>query len=210
MRRRAFLASALTAGTALTPGCGVIHPRTEHSNPTEKTDENPRDDIQYLAFRADGSDLADVGVTPPSLDVPSEFATSIWHRDGTELRSLTQRFATPGTEGSRPWPTLALEGPFMGDREPHPSVSLSRTQDGTAAVLEVHEFGELADETVTINLIVTRWPESARTLVVESTAELAETGPREETHVLEGRLEFALADGTGGEERSDEPPQSPS
>lgn len=67
---------------------------------------------------------------------------------------------------------------------------MSLFRDGKAAVVEVHRFGELANETVFISLPVTRWPESARRLVVESTVELAETGSTGQTHVLERQLEF--------------------
>jgi hypothetical protein len=86
----------------------------------------------------------------------------------------------------------------MGDHKPHPSVSLFRK--GAAAVVEVHRFGELADETVFIDLPVTRWPESARQLVVESTVGLVEPGLTDQVHVLDGQLEFEIPTetGTGG------------
>ena len=186
MRRRAFLASALAAASTAAAGCSVVKSRTEHTDPAVKTDDAPRDDGKYLEFREDGTDLATVGVDPRFAPLPDQFSTSISHPEDTELQSLTQRFVPQGGDGTPP--RLSLQGPFMGDRRPHPSVSLFRA--GTAAVIEVHRFGELADETVFIGLAVTRWPESARRFVVENTVELVEPGLIDRTHVLDGRLEF--------------------
>jgi hypothetical protein len=188
MRRRALLASALTAASTVAAGCSAVESRTEHADPTVKTDDGPRDNAKYLEFRGGGVDLATVGVDPAFTPSPSAFFTSISHPEDTELRSLTQRFGAPDGDGTPP--RLSLQGPFMGDHRPHPSVSLFR--DGKAAVVEVHRFGEIADETVFIELSVTRWPESARRLVVESTVELVEPGLTDRTHVLDGRLEFEL------------------
>ncbi|ELZ65697.1 lipoprotein [Haloferax prahovense DSM 18310] len=191
MRRRAFLASALTAASTLTAGCGSIGSPTEHTDPVVEPDDNPRDRAKYLQFDGDGDDgddgdLATVGVDPTSGPLPRPLAVSISHTEDTELRSLTQRFTAPDGDGSPP--RLSLRGPFEGGRRPHPSVSLFR--DETAAVVEVHRFGELADETAFLNLAVTEWPESARRLVVDSTVELVETGVFEHTHVLDAELTF--------------------
>ncbi|WP_336134719.1 hypothetical protein [Natronomonas amylolytica] len=191
MRRRAFLASALTVA-ATTAGCSAFESRTEHTTPTVKTDDDPRDNAKYLEFRGDGTTLATVGVDPTFSPLPDHFFTSISHPEDTELQSLTQRFVALGGDGTPP--RLALQGPFMGDHEPHPSVSLFR--EGTAAVVEVHRFGEIADETAFIELPVTRWPESARRLVVENTVELVEPGLTDQRHVLDGQLEFELSTGT--------------
>jgi hypothetical protein len=186
MRRRAFLASALTAASTVAAGCGAVESRTEHTDPTVMTDDNPRDDAKYLEFRGDGGRLATVGVDPRFAPLPRYFFTSISHPEDTELRSLTQRFVPLGGDGTPP--RLSLQGPFMGDHKPYPSVSLFR--EGKVAVVEVHRFGELADETVFIELPVTRWPESARRLVVQSTVELVEPGLPDRTHVLDGQFEF--------------------
>ncbi|GAB3411815.1 hypothetical protein GCM10027435_03910 [Haloparvum alkalitolerans] len=187
MRRRALLVSALTAASAVTAGCSTVEPRTEHTNPVEKTSDDPRDDEKYLEFPGDGGDLAVVGVDPRFSPLPEHFHTWISHAEDTELQSLTQRFVAPDGDGTPP--QLSLEGPFMGDAEPHPSVSLYR--DDGAAVVEVHRFGELADETVFINFPVIRWPESSRRVVVENTVELVRSGLLDRTHVLDGRLEFS-------------------
>ncbi|ELZ89373.1 hypothetical protein [Haloferax sulfurifontis] len=188
MRRRAFLASALTAASTLTAGCSSLSPRTEHTDPAVERDDNPRDRGMYLQFDGDGDDgdLATVGVDPTSGPLPRPLAVSISHSRDTELRSLTQRFAAPDGDGSPP--KLSLRGPFEAGHSPHPSVSLF--QDGAAAVVEVHRFGELADETAFMGLTVTEWPDSARRLVVDSTVELVETGTFEHTHVLDGDLAF--------------------
>ncbi|WP_324761090.1 hypothetical protein [Haloarcula montana] len=196
MRRREFLASALTALPTTVSGCSAIGSRTEHTDPAVKTDDNPQDDGKYLEFYEDGTNLATVGVDPRFAPLPDHFHTSISHPEGTELRSLTQRFVALGGDGTPP--RVSLQGPFMGDHEPHPSVSLFR--EGTAAVVEIHRFGEIADETVFIDLPVTRWPESASRLIVESTVELLEPGITDRTHVLDGQLEFDLpAEGDANE-----------
>ncbi|RDZ63943.1 hypothetical protein C5B90_12600 [Haloferax sp. Atlit-12N] len=205
MRRRVFLASALTAASTLTAGCSSLAPQTEHTDPVVETDDNPRDRGKYLKFGAgDDGDLATVGVDPTSGPLPRPLAVSISHPEGTELRSLTQRFVAPDGDGSPP--KLSLRGPFEGGRKPHPSVSLFR--DGTAAVVEVHRFGELADETAFLNLAVTEWPDSARRLVVDSTVELVETGTVEHTHVLDGELAFDFFAETDTDDGPAETPDS--
>ncbi|MFC7174404.1 hypothetical protein ACFQL0_15735 [Haloplanus litoreus] len=188
MRRRAFLASALTAASITAAGCSAVESQTEHTDPTVKTDDNPRDDGKYLEFSEDGTNLATVGVDPRFTPSPNHFHTSISHPEDTELQSLTQRFVALGVTAP---PQISIQGPFMGDHKPHPSVSLFR--EGTAAVVEVHQFGEIADETVFMDLPVTQWPESARQLIVESTIELVEPGLIDRTHVLDGQLEFELS-----------------
>jgi len=204
MRRRAFLASALTAASTTAAGCNAVESRTEHTDPAVQTDDNPRDNGKYLEFRADGTNLATVGVDPRFSPLPDHFYTSISHPQGTELQSLTQRFVALGGDGTAP--QLSLQGPFMGDHRPHPTVSLFR--EGTAAVVEVHRFGEIADETVFIDLPVADWPESARRLVVESTVELAEAGLADRTHVLDGALEFEFTAETEAGERTADTPGS--
>jgi len=196
MRRRALLASGLTAVTTVTAGCSAVERRTEHAEPTVKTSDNPRDDETYLEFPGDGRELAVVGVDPKFAPSPEHFHTWVSHAEDTELQSLTQRFVALDGDGTPP--QLSLQGPFMGDSKPHPSVSLFR--DGRAAVVEVHRFGELADETAFIDVPVVQWPESARRLVVESTAELVQPGLLERTHVLDGRLEFEFSSETEGSE----------
>jgi hypothetical protein len=195
MRRRRFLASALTAASITAAGCSAVGSRAEHTGPTVKADDNPRDNAKYLEFREDGTALATVGVDPRFAPLPDHFHTSISHPEETELQSLTQRFVALGGDGTPP--RLSLQGPFMGDHEPHPSVSLFR--EGRAAVVDVHRFGEIANETVFVDLPVARWPESARRLVVESSVELVEPGLIDRTHVLDGELEFEFATGTEGE-----------
>ncbi|MFD1687338.1 hypothetical protein [Halobellus litoreus] len=204
MRRRAFLASALTAASIPAAGCSAVESRTEHTDPTVEPDDNPRDDGKYLEFREDDTALATVGVDPRFDPLPEHFFTSISHPEDTELQSLTQRFVALGGDGTPP--QLSLQGPFMGDYEPHPSVSLFR--EGSAAVLEVHRFGEIADETVFIELPVTRWPESDGRLVVESTVELVNPGLIDRTHVLGGRLEFEFSAETGSDERTADTPDT--
>lgn len=188
MRRRALLASALTAATTVTAGCGAVEPRTEHRNPVVSTSDNPRDDEKYLEFQHDSNELATVGVDPRFAPLPEHFHAWVSHTEDTELQSLTQRFVALDGDGTPP--QLSLQGPFMGDDKPHPSVSLFR--DGRAAVVEVHRFGELANETVFIDFPVIQWPESARRLVVKSTVELVQSGLPDRTHILDGQLEFEL------------------
>lgn len=215
MRRRAFLASALAATSTTTAGCNSLglgteqtdtmspvaiddNPagsRTKHTNPVVKTDTNPRDTAKYLEFRNDGANLATVGVETDPVLPPKHLRLSISHPQDTELQSLTQRFVAP--DGDGPPPQLSLQGPFQADHGPHPSVSLF--QEGKAAVVAVHRFGGLADETAFMFLTVTRWPESARRLVVESTAELVEIGAPDHSHVLEGDLEFEFSAETSDE-----------
>ncbi|WP_280537017.1 hypothetical protein [Halopenitus sp. POP-27] len=189
MRRRALLASALTAVSPVAAGCSAIESRTEHTNPTVHTSDDPRDDEKYLEFQHDGTEIATVGVDPTFSPLPDNLHTWISHTADTELQSLTQRFVALDGDGTPP--QISLQGPFMGDDKPHPSVSLFR--DGRAAVIDIHRFGELANETVFLQLPVTRWPESARRLVVESTVELVKPGLTDQTHVLDGQLEFEFS-----------------
>lgn len=99
---------------------------------------------------------------------------------------------------------LSLQTPSESNAPPHPPVSLSR--DETAAIVEVDQFCDLADETVFIPIAVSRWPESSRRLVVESTVELVETDSPDHTHLLDGRLEFEFtAETEAGEQPSEAP-----
>ena len=202
MRRRAFLASALTATSTIIAGCGSADSRIEHTNPTVENDD--QDNAKYLAFHGDGAELATVGVDPNMDPVSRTLFVSISHPEDTQLQSLTQRFAAPDSDGTPP--QLSLHASSEGDDIPHPSVSLF--QDGMAAVVEVDQFGELADESVFIPLTVTRWPESARRLVVESTVELVEMGAADHTHVLDGQLEFEFSDQNEADGRTADTPDS--
>lgn len=204
MHRRAYLLSALTAASTITAGCGSpsendppsdgdspsdgdpFESRTEHTNPTVETGDSPQETAKYLEFHGDGVDLPTVGVDPGGGPPPSNFLTTISHSENTELRSLTQRFAPSDGDGT----PLRLSGQasFTGDPDPRPSVSVSN--DGQTAVVEVQQFDELADETVFMSLPVTQWPESVRRLVVKNTVELVKTNSLNQIHVLKGQLEF--------------------
>lgn len=205
MHRRAYLLSALTAASTITAGCGSpagdnsaseddapsesgpTESRIEHTDPTTVGDNNGRRDIEkYLQFHGDGINLPTVGIDPGGGFPPSNFLTTISHNENTELRSLTQRFTLSDGDGS----PLRLSGQasFTGDPDPRPSVSVSG--DGQTAVVDVQQFGDLADETVFMNLSVADWPESARRLVVKNTVELVETNSLNQRHVLKGQLEF--------------------
>lgn len=187
MRRRAYLASVLTGTSAVLAGCGSVESRTEHTDPTLKVvNERSQDTDLFLEFHDDGTELATVGVDPSIESVPSGFLMEISHRRDTRLQSLTQRVTAPDGDGASV--ELALPDSPDDTFGTPPPVSLS--QDGTAAVVEVDQFGDLADETVFITLDVARWPESYHGLAVESTVELVETDSPDHTHVLSGRIEF--------------------
>jgi hypothetical protein len=160
--------------------------RTEHTNPTVQTDDNSQDTAKYLEFNGDSVDLPTVGINPGGDPLPNNFFTTISHSENTELQSLTQRFAV--ADGDRPSLRLSGQVSFTGKPNPRPSVSLS--DDGQAAIVEVHGFGELADETVFMSLPVSQWPASARKLVIRNTVELVKTGSVDQIHILKGQLEF--------------------
>lgn len=217
MRRRSLLVSGLSAACTLLAGCGShngddVTPedgslkspaentnptenidknsqnnaKTEHTDPTKKTDDNPQDNAKYLEFHGDKLDSPTIGVDPGGSPLPNNFLTTISHSENTELQSLTQQFESPGDNGTPP--QLSRQISFTSDPTPHPPVSLS--QDGTAAVVEVNQFGELADETVFLSLPVTQWPDSSRKLVVTNTVELVTREFPRRTHVLKGQLKF--------------------
>jgi hypothetical protein len=140
----------------------------------------------YLRFHDDGTRLAPVGVDPYITSQPSALGISISHRPDTRLQSLTQRVTALGTAPDDEDSPVELSP--SSENPPRVPVSLSR--DGTAAIVEVDQFGDLADETVFIALTVTQWPESGGSLAVESTVELVRTDSPDHTHVLTGSLEF--------------------
>jgi hypothetical protein len=185
MRRRAFLATALTATSTIIAGCGSTDSRTEHTNPTVTHDDH--DNAKYLEFYADNTELTIVGVDPNINATPGSLFVSVSHPENTRLRRLTQRFVTPDSDGAQ----LRLSVQPPGDSDsPNPPISLS--QDERVAVVEVEDFGALADESVFITLTISHWPESARGLVVENTVELTRTETPDYTHVLNGQLEFSV------------------
>ena len=209
MNRRGFLASALTGACSVFAGCNVAESRTEHTDPTLQVNEGPSsegptgDTEMYLRFDDGGTKLATVGVDPHITSQPSALRISISHRPDTRLQLLTQRVTALNTVPDGAESPVELSP--SSENPPRVPVSLSR--DGTAAIVEVDQFGDLADETVSIPLTVTRWPESGDSLAVESTVELVKTDSPDHTHVLTGSLEFNFTTlGTGsGDGPSDTP-----
>lgn len=204
MRRRALLATALTASSTVLAGCGSTDSRTEHTNPTVTHED--QDTAKYLEFRADSTELATVGVDSNLEYTPNTLFVSISHRVDTRLQSLTQRFATPDSDGTQL--RLSVQPPAESTDSPNPPTSLSR--DDSAVVLEVDEFGALADESVFIPLTIDHWPESASQLGIETTVELTETEAPDHTHVLNGQLDFSVTADILANDSTATPNQNPS
>lgn len=211
MHHRAYLLSALTAASTITAGCGSpagdnapsgdnissgdgsslesspTGSRIEHTEPTTVGNNDGRRDIEkYLQFHGDRINLPTVGVDPGGSFPPSSLLTTVSHSENTELRSLTQRYAPSNADGTPL--RLSDQVSFTGEPDARPAVSVSN--NGQTAIVEIQQFGELANETVFLSLPVTRWPEAAHRLVVSTTVELAEASALNQRHVFKGRLEF--------------------
>ncbi|WP_206424992.1 hypothetical protein [Halosimplex salinum] len=196
MRRRAFLAAA-TAGLIGTAGCEEAVVRRAVSDP-ERGIERRREGAvrRYLDFRTDDETLVWIEMALLRGTAPFDFDVDLSHRDGTELTNLRLRFRTPTDESAEPV-GVALEAPLAGDSPPTPSVSLYHSGEGAGTVVEVDEFGALADETVGLECLVTPRSETATTLAVDVTAEV--DGPLGGAYSLDGRLEFEFPPADGPE-----------
>ena len=118
----------------------------------------------------------------------------IWHRDGTELTAIELRVRVTSdgeTVPARVW----LGAPFAGDGGDRPAVSLYPAEDHRATVVDVHELGDLRDETTTMDLRVGPLVESATTVAVDGTLELTAGGTFGDSFTLEGTHEFAFEAG---------------
>jgi hypothetical protein len=188
MRRRALLATALTATSPVIAGCGSSDSRTEHTNPMITQQDN--DNAKFLEFRGDSMEFATVYVDPNVEHTPNTLFVAISHPKDTRLQSLTQRFVTPDSDGTGTQLYLSVQPPEEGEDSPNPPTSLSR--DDSVVILEIDEFGPLADESVFIPLTIDYWPESASKLVIKNTVELIETEAPDHTHVLNGQLDFSI------------------
>lgn len=198
MQRRALLATAGAVGASALAGCGLASGHQTLSDPTEHRDDHGDTRERDLQFSDGGDPLADFGMRATVSDGAVSLPTEVWHRDGTELTSIELRVrvtsddeSVPGDDESVP-ARVWMGAPFAGDGGDRPSLSLYPSEGGRATVIDVHELGDLRDETTTLDLRVEPLVESATTVAVEGTIELTEGGTFGDSYTLEGTHEFAF------------------
>jgi len=194
MQRRSLLATAGAVGASALAGCGLASGHETLSDPTESRDDHGETRERDLGFSDGGDPLADFGMRATVSDGAVSLPTEIWHRDGTDLTAIEFRVRVTGDGESVP-ARVWIGAPFSGDGGDRPSLSLYPSEDGRATVIDVHELGDLRDETTRLSLRVEPLVESATTVEVEGTIELTEGGSFGDSFTLEGTHEFGFEAG---------------
>jgi hypothetical protein len=193
MRRRTYLATIGGAGVLGVAGVGLARSGRTLSDP-ETVSKSPR--RRSLSFYVDGDELAnfgaDGGVDGDRIDV----STELWHREGTRVRSLRLRVAMPSPDGDSA-ASVAVRSPVEGDSSPPPSLTLSSADDRPGTVIELSDFDDLADETISTLGLTVDPPAGATTLTLEVSIGLDDGGLFATEYTLEGtlQLEFSALDG---------------
>lgn len=189
MQRRIFLAAFGTAGAVGTAGCGTVRSDTTLSDPTVYTESSGR---RSLSFASNGEEVGSLGVSGNVASGLIDLQTEIWHRSGTDVKSITLRVWMPPTETDSA-AEVAVVSPVEGDSSPPPSVSLYSPRRGPGTIIGIDELDDLTDETIsTLDLIVRPGATTATTLTIDGTIELANGGWFGSGYTLDGqlRLEF--------------------
>lgn len=191
MNRRTFLGAAGSSGLLSVAGCTTIVSPTTLSSPRVERDDHGE---AHLHFEEDEERLAIVTVQPgrqrysgpggDTLDVDVQ----LWHRDETEITSLTLALRAPPTGAGVP-AQIALTAPQW---KPHPSIELYTHPQERSTVFEIDEMGGQGDGTVTFEFAVTSLAASTSELLVDVTANLAEQGILDENVTIEGRTRVPL------------------
>jgi len=194
MQRRSLLATVGAVGASALAGCGLASGHETLSDPTEHRDDHGDTRERALEFSDGGEALADFGIRATVSDGAVSLPVEIWHRGGTELTAVELRVRVTGDGESVP-ARVWLGAPFAGDGGDRPSVSLYPAEDHRATVVDVHELGDLRDETTTLDLRVEPLAGSATTVAVDGTIELTEGGTLGDSFTLEGTHDFAFEAG---------------
>ena len=174
-----------------TAGCSVLRGSDALTDPTVGA-ESPR--RKHLQFTDDGSELATFGVDGTVDGTVVSIRTELAHRAGTSVTRLAIRTWMPDREADAA-PDVALVSPVEGDSSPPPTVSLATPHRMRGTVVEVTDFDDLADETITtVDLLVRPRGGEATTVAIDVDVDLATDVVLGTDYDLSGRLELAFPD----------------
>ena len=195
MDRRTYLTMVCGAGVAATAGCSTVAGSRTLSDPTVNAESPGR---KALIFSEDGDEVGHFGVDGSVVSDRIDLSTEIWHRDGTDVKSIKLRAWMPETATETP-ADVAVVSPVEGDSSPPPSVALYTPDRALGTVVEITDLDDLADETIsTLDLIVVPGSETATELTIHATIELTGGGALASDYTLDGELELSypeLGDG---------------
>jgi hypothetical protein len=180
MDRRRFLAgTGATVASVALAGCSALGSPTSLPAPEETVED---DGETHLRFSESGERIATLSVMPRGARTDGSVVpatTSLAHRDGTKVTSLTLELRSPPSGGGVP-ADVAVTIPQW---KPAPSVELSSAvSDG--AVVDIQDMGGQGEGTVTLDFFVQPTGELPVELLVDVTFTL-----REGKGVLGGRFE---------------------
>lgn len=187
MNRRKYLAAVCATGATTTAGCGRVAGNQTLSEPTVNVDSSGR---KALIFTSNDEKVGHFGVDGSIESNRIALSTEIWHQEGTNVKSIKLRIWMPET-ATESAAEVAVVSPVEGDSSPPPSVSLYTPDRALGTIIEITDLDDLADETIsTLNLLVKPGSETATTLKIHATIELAGGGALSRDYMLEGELQL--------------------
>ena len=188
MHRRKYLASVCAAGVATTAGCSTVSGSKTLSEPTVNTESSGR---KALIFTENDEELGHLGVDGSVTSDRIDITTEVWHRDGTNVESIELRVWMPETAPDTS-AAVAVVSPVEGDSSPPPAVALKTPDQALGTSIEITDFDDLADETIsTLDLIVIPGSKTATRLNIHTRIELSGSGTFSSDYKLEGDLQLA-------------------
>ena len=189
MHRRTYLASIGGAGALGVAGVGLVSSETTLSDP-ERLEESPR--RRSLSFYDDGEEVANFGADGTVDDGRIDVSTELSHTDYTRVRSLELDVSMPSPDGDTA-ANVAVVSPMTGDQGDPPAISLTPATDGPGTHIEIHDFDDLADETISTLRLTVDPPAGATTLTLDATIALGNTKLLGDDYTLDGTLELAFS-----------------
>ena len=157
------------------------------SEPTVESESSGR---RSLIFTADDTEVGKFGVDGSVESNWINLSTEIWHRKGTNVKSIQLRVWMPQPETDSV-AEVAVASPVEGDSSPPPSVALYTPDQALGTIIEITDLDDLADETIsTLDLTVEPGSEAATTLMILATIELTGGGIFGTDYALDGKLEL--------------------
>lgn len=187
MDRRTYLTAMCSAGVVTTAGCNALAGEKTLSEPTVDADSKGR---KVLVFADNGQEIGYLGVNGRVEPGLVKLSTTIWHRDETTVDSVRLRVWMPETATESP-SEVAVISPVEGDSSAPPSITLSTPDRALGSVIEITDFDDLANETIsTLDLLVRPGSKTATTLMIQTTIGLTGTGSFSSNYTLTGELEL--------------------
>jgi hypothetical protein len=188
VNRRRYLRALCTVGVVATAGCGAVAGDRTLSDPTVDVESSGR---KTLVFASEGEKLGHLGVDGSVDSGWLDLSTELWHREGTNVKSIALRVWMPEAASESP-ADVAVVSPVEGDSSPPPSVALYTPERALGTTIAITDVDDLADETIsTLDLVVEPGTETATKLGIHATIELTGGGVLGSHYTLDGELQLA-------------------